>query len=350
MNINEIMKKFEELETDNLIAAMPLEKRDESKLLVINREKREIYHKRFFDIPDYFSEGDCLVINKTKVIKTRLIAVSETGAKRDIIFISNYENNSRKWQCLAQKLSINKKYYIDKDIYFIPISLNLDGGYIVEFNRDITLDEIEKKGTVPLPHYIIKQRKNLGLKEISQEDDKKYQTVYASFKGSIAAPTAGFHFTEEIFRRLNKKGVIIAEIILHIGYGTFKMVRTEPQNFIMPKEYLIIKEEEAKKINNAKKAGKRIFVVGTSSMRALEKMNDGNFVIPGEGYSDIFIKPGWRFKIADCFITNLHLPHSPPLYMTLAFTKDPQLLLKAYSQAVEMKYRFYSYGDCSLIL
>lgn len=348
MNLDEIMKRFKELETDKLISPLPPEKRELSRLLVIDRERKEIHHKRFSDIIDYLNKGDCLVINTTKVVKTRVFVVSETGAKRDVLFIPS--NDKRRWHCLAKKLSLNKRYFIDDETYFIPVSLNKDGDYIVEFNRDMDLNQIEKVGCIPLPHYILRRRKELGLPSLTEEDEKGYQTIYATSKGSIAAPTAGFHFSQDIIKSLEDKGVVVAKITLHIGYGTFKMVRTDPDRFVMPKEYVIIKEEEADKINKAKSEGKKVFVVGTSSMRALEKMNDGFRVIPGEGYTDIFIKPGWRFKIADSFITNLHLPYSPPLYMTLAFTADPQLLLDAYTEAVKLGYRFYSYGDCTLIL
>ena len=351
MNLNEIMKRFEDILRDRFIASEPLERRDQSRLLVIDREKKKIHHRIFYDIVEYFNKGDCLVINTTKVVKTRVIASSEAGGKREVIFLpkSNTED-SNIWRCLGRKLSLGRKYFINEDLYFKPISFDGDGGYVVEFNKTINLKEIEERGTLPLPHYILKERKRLGLDEINPKDDDRYQTIYASSKGSIAAPTAGFHFSDKILTNLKEKGVLIANVILHIGYGTFKMVREDPEKFIMPKEYVIISKEEAEKINTTKRSGRKIFVVGTSSMRAVEKMNDGKYVIAGEGYAEIFIKPGWEFKIPNHFITNLHLPHSPPLYMTLAFMKDPDLLIDAYTQAVQKGYRFYSYGDCSLIL
>lgn len=342
-----IMKKFEELKTDDLIATFPLKERDQAKLLVIDRKTKTISHMIFRDIVNFFSEGDCLVINKTKVIKASLDVYCETGSKREILLLKPINNGFYFWLCLGKKLSIGKRYFVNENLWFRLLDRNEDG-YIIEFNKEINFDVLEEIGKVPLPHYILKKRKNLIKSSFNDED--AYQTIYASEKGSIAAPTAGFHFSEHVFNLLKEKGVVIAEIVLHIGYGTFKMVRTDPDSFKMPPEYASIAKEEADKINNAKKSGKKVFVVGTSSMRAVEKLNDGSYVVSGETYSDIFIKPGWTFKIADHFITNLHLPHSPPLYMTLAFCGDEELLLKAYKEAVEKKYRFYSYGDCSLIL
>lgn len=341
-----IMKRFEELKTDELIAPFPLERRDLSRLLVIDRKNKKIYHKIFNEIVDFFSEGDCLVINKTKVIKASLDVYAQTGAKRNVLLLKSIDNNFV-WFCLAKKLSIGKKYFVNDDIYF-KVLKNTDDGYVIEFNKKIDFDILDRIGKVPLPHYILKKRKDINKNNFN--DDELYQTIYASQKGSIAAPTAGFHFTTEVFSSLEKKGVVIAKITLHIGHGTFKMVRTDPDNFNMPPEYASISKEEAYKINGAKDNGKKVFIVGTSSMRTVEKLNDGKRVVSGECYSDIFIKPGWNFKIADHFITNLHLPHSPPLYMTLAFCGDEDLLFQAYKEAVERKYRFYSYGDCSLIL
>ncbi len=348
MNNKEIMKKFEELYTEELIAETPCHPRDMSKLLVIDRRAKKIYHKRFRDILEYLRKGDCIVLNESKVVKARFIVRSETGAIRDVIFIAPVDNNFKIWKCLSKKLLSGKKYYVDEDRYF-SVKGKSEETYLVEFNKEFTFSDLELKGMVPLPHYILKKRKK-SMQEEFTDDEERYQTVYASEKGSIAAPTAGFHFTENLIDEIRKMGVSIAKVILHIGYGTFKMVRTDPDKFIMPPEYVKITQQTSDLINLSKNSGGRIFVVGTSSMRSVEKMNDGKSVIPAEGYSDIFIKPGWRFKIADAFITNLHLPHSPPLYMTLAFCGDEELLYEAYRQAVELKYRFYSYGDASLIL
>ncbi|MGC8867099.1 MAG: tRNA preQ1(34) S-adenosylmethionine ribosyltransferase-isomerase QueA [Elusimicrobiales bacterium] len=348
MNTKEIMERFKRLDTDKLIAEKPLEQRDMSRLLVIERRNKKIYHRRFKDIVEYLRKGDCIVLNESKVIKARFNVYSDNGSQRDVIFISPVEGNFKLWRCISRKLSDKKRYFVDEDRYFILKNRHNEGYNIVEFNRDFTFDDIDKKGMVPLPHYILKKRKN--KKDEIYLDEQRYQTVYASEKGSIAAPTAGFHFTENLIDEIKKMGVSIAKIVLHIGYGTFKMVRTDPDNFIMPSEYAKITPEACNVINLSKKSGGRIFVVGTSSMRAIEKMNDGSMVISQECYSEIFIKPPWNFKIADAFITNLHLPHSPPLYMVLAFCGDEKLLYDAYSQAVELGYRFYSYGDASIIL
>lgn len=344
------MKEFEKLDIDELIASFPLQKRDESNLLVINRTTKKIEHRRFKDIIDYLQKGDCIVINETKVIKARIDVFSDNGTNRDILLLKPMDDDWRKWHCLSKRLSKNKIYHINDELYFTVVDSMNDSGYLICFNREVRYDDLERIGKTPLPNYIVKKRKNSLNKEIFDEDENRYQTVYAKEKGSIAAPTAGFHFTEELLKEIESIGIKIARIVLHIGYGTFKMVKTDPERFIMPKEYARIGEDACNKINSTKKDGKRVFVVGTSSMRTLEKMNDGFYVLPGEGYVDIFIKPGWKFKIADAFITNLHLPHSPPLYMTLAFCGDYELLLSAYRQAVERRYRFYSYGDATLLI
>lgn len=340
--------EFRELNVEELIAPFPKKARDTSRLLVINRKNQEIKHELFRNIINYFSPGDCLVINNTKVIKSRLTIKDENENLRDILVLKRI-NENKTIVVLGKKLKTNRKYIFNEGIQTISVKKNDDGSMVFELNKALDDEYLSKYGTVPLPHYIINKRTQQNNKSVIPEDEERYQTVYASEKGSIAAPTAGFHFTKELLNKISQMGVSIVSITLHIGWGTFKMVRENIDDFIMPEELCIIGEKEAQIINKTKSSGKRVFVVGTSSMRALEKMQKNGLVISGRENADIFIKPGYKFNIADAFITNFHLPDSPPLYMTVAFcTKE--LLLKAYKQAVAKRYRFYSYGDACLII
>jgi len=342
--------EFEKLDIKDLIADFPLKKRDEARLMVIHRDTARIEHRIFSDLIEYLTQGDCIVINETKVVKSKMFFYDSDGKKRDMLMLSKLDEKGKRWMVLTKKLNNKKKYRLEDDVFISSIEKNNDGSYLIEFSRELDDNYISKHGTVPLPEYIIKKRKEKSKDEVLQDDEDDYQTVYAKENGSVAAPTAGFHFTKELLEKIQKKGINIAKIILHIGWGTFKMVRDDPENFVMPPEHCIVSKEVRDIINLTKRNGKKIFVVGTSSMRTLEKMKDENgFVKSGEAESDIFIKPGYKFSIADAFITNLHVPHSPPLYMTTAFC-GTELLLKAYKEAVDRKYRFYSYGDACLIL
>jgi len=347
--IDEKLTEFETLDIDPLIAEKPAVERDKSRLIVLNRNDKTITHTFFYEIVDYFGPGDCLVLNESKVIKSRLFYYENNLPKGDILLVQKYDEEGKKWLCLSRKLKTNKRYSIDGGALIEKID-RYENFYLLEFDRVIDFEYLSKYGKVPLPLYIIRKRKEKNIDSITPEDELRYQTVYASVYGSIAAPTAGFHFTQDIFERLCSKGVYIVKIILHIGYGTFKMVNTNPSDFKMPSEKCYIPPYSAEIINTVKKNGGRIFAVGTSVMRALEKMsNENGIVLSGNGESDIFIKAGWKFKVADCFITNLHVPNSPPLYMTAAFASR-DFLFKAYKEAVEKKYRFYSYGDAMLII
>lgn len=346
------MEEFRKLPIEELIAEKPLDKRDESNLMVIHKKTGKIEHRKFKDIIEYFSEGDCLILNETKVIKARIYGIRVKDDKKiDFLLLNPVDNSKTSWKLLARKLKPTNKYILNGGIEIKNIIRNSDGSYTLTFSDPLTDEYMEKYGDVPLPNYILKKRKEKNTNINEAEDLTKYQTVYAKEKGSVAAPTAGFHFTDELLNNLvNSKKVRIARLILHIGWGTFKMVRENPENFKMPGEYCYIPEETARIINEAKENNKNIFAVGTSSMRTIESMSDENgFVKSGEKLADIFIKPGYKFKVANRFITNLHVPDSPPLYMTVAFC-GYELLLKAYREAIERKYRFYSYGDSTLII
>jgi S-adenosylmethionine:tRNA ribosyltransferase-isomerase len=347
--IDEKLTEFETLDIDPLIAEKPAPERDKSRLIVLNRNDKTITHTFFYEIVNYFRPGDCLVLNESKVIKSRIFYYEDNLQKGDILLVQKYDEEGKKWLSLSRKLKPNKRYYIDGGALIEKID-RYENFYLIEFDKVIDFEYLSKYGKVPLPPYIIRKRKEKNMDNITPEDELRYQTVYASVYGSIAAPTAGFHFTPTIIEKLKDKKVHITKIVLHIGYGTFKMVDKKPSEFKMPPEKCYVSTQTAELINNTKKIGGRIFVVGTSVMRTLEKMsNENGIVLSGNGESDIFIKPGWKFKVADCFITNLHVPNSPPLYMTAAFASR-DFLFKAYKEAVEKKYRFYSYGDAMLII
>ncbi len=326
---------------EGLIAQYPLENRAEARLLVLNRNTGEMLHRRFYEILDYFSKGDILVLNDTKVFKARLLGRKETGARIDILVIS-YKGN----ECTAlinpgRRIRDNTKIIFSDD-FSAWVRNREKGKYYLEFNGRVE-DIIAHLGKVPLPHYIKRPAENL--------DEREYQTIYAQKTGSIAAPTAGLHFTKELLDELKNIGVEIVYITLHIGPGTFKPIRTENiENHFMDPEYVEVSEETAETIN----AGDRIIGVGTSVTRALEyiagkNVNSSKKITPFSGWAELFIYPSYKFKVIDCLITNFHLPCSTPLLLVCAFAgKD--LIFKAYKEAIQQKYRFLSYGDAMLII
>jgi len=339
---------FKNLDIEPLIAEKPLDKRDSSKLMIINREKKEIIHSIFNELHKYINEGDCIVLNQSKVFKAKLKVKKETGSITEFLLINRENKNS--WNLLCRKTKPGDKFYLEENISALCLSKNEDGSFLFQFSKEIDEKYLEKYGNVPLPHYIEKKRKKKNIEINFEEDINRYQTIYAKETGSIAAPTAGFHFSNELIEKLKEKGVKIAYLTLHIGWGTFKPIRGEIDKHIMLPEYCYINEENAKLINETKAKGKKIFAVGTSSVRTLEKMSDENGkVFLGEKLADIFIYPPYKFKVPDSFITNFHVPDSPPLALTAAFC-GIDLLYKAYKEAIENKYRFYSYGDSMLII
>ncbi|MEF3280206.1 MAG: tRNA preQ1(34) S-adenosylmethionine ribosyltransferase-isomerase QueA [Elusimicrobiota bacterium] len=344
------LSEFRELEISDLIAPFPLEKRDNSRLMIINRKDKTIKHSFFYDIINYLNPGDCIILNETMVVKNKIYLTDEMGNKKDILLLKKIGEDGKSWIALSKKINPSKKYFLEGGIKILEIKKKDDGSFVFYFESPITDDYILKYGKIPLPAYIEKRRKKIEEKNSFYEDDLRYQTVFAKEPGSVAAPTAGFHFSEELLNLISSKGVKVVKILLHIGWGTFKMVREDPENFVMPGEYCRILPAAADIINETKKNGKRIFAVGTSTMRTIEKMKtrDG-FVKAGETETDIFISIGHKFSVADAFITNFHVPDSPPLYMTAAFC-GKELLFKAYKEAVKEKYRFYSYGDSCLII
>ncbi len=330
---------------NELIAQDPLLKRSDSRLMVLNRQDASITHKHFSDITDYLDEGDCLVINDTKVIPARLIGEKEeTGAAIEVLLLKRLGDTS--WETLVKPgkkakpgavISFGGGKLVGKVTDVVE-----DGNRIIDFKFDGIFEEIlDELGQMPLPPYITHKL----------EDKNRYQTVYAKNTGSAAAPTAGLHFTEELLADIRKKGVNIAGITLHVGLGTFRPVKVENiSEHHMHSEFYVIDENAAKIINRTREKGGKIIAVGTTSTRTLETAADENgYIKPCSGWTDIFIYPGYKFKAVDRLITNFHLPESTLLMLVSAFY-DREKVLEAYKTAVEEKYRFFSFGDAMIIL
>ena len=328
---------------EELIAQVPIQKRDESRLMVLNRENQTIEHKTFKDIIDYLQPGDCLVRNNTKVIPARIYGKKETGANVEFLLLNNIEGDI--WECIVRpgnKLHIGTKVIFGEGLLKADILDTMEGGTRkVKFSYNGIFNEIlDQIGLMPLPPYIHEELK----------DKDRYQTVYAKYRGSAAAPTAGLHFTEELLSKIEQKGTQIANVTLHVGIGTFRPVKEETvEKHRMHSEHYYIKKEDVDKINTAKENGKRVIAVGTTSCRVLETIADENgHVKEAEGDTQIFIYPGYKFKILDGLITNFHLPQST-LLMLVSALAGKDYVLKAYNEAVKEKYRFFSFGDAMFI-
>ena len=331
---------------EHLIAQYPPEKRDHARMMVLHRNQQKIEQKIFFDVVDYLQEGDCLVINETKVFPARLIAKKDkTDAEVEVFLLRELENNL--WEVLvkpARKVRVGNRLLVTDDLYCDVIDNTISGGRVVRFNFNGNFyNIIEDLGRTPLPPYI--------KRDPEPTDKKSYQTVYARVRGAVAAPTAGLHFTKEILDEIKAKGVKIVPVVVHVGLGSFRPVQVEDlSRHKMDSEYFEIYEESAKVINETKDQGGRVFAVGTSSVRGLESSvtSDGH-VKPLSGWTDKFIYPPYEFKIVDGLVTNFHLPGSTLIILVSAFAgKD--FVFKAYRKAIREKYHFYSYGDAMLIV
>ena len=330
---------------EELIAQVPIKKRDTSRLMVLNREKQTIDSTKIFsDVIDYLEEGDCLVINNTKVIPARLYGKKETGANVEFLLLKQLEGDI--WESIVRpgnKLKPGTKVNFGEGLLEAEVLEVLPGGTRkVKFNYSGIFNEIlDKIGLMPLPPYI--------HEELKERD--RYQTIYAKYEGSAAAPTAGLHFTEELLKRIEEKGIKIANVTLHVGIGTFRPVKEENvEEHEMHTEHFYIKEEDVKKINETKENGKRIIAVGTTSCRVLESIADENGKVHVcEEDTGIYIYPGYKFKCIDGLITNFHLPKST-LLMLVSALAGREFILKAYNKAVEEKFRFFSFGDAMLII
>lgn len=326
-----------------LIAQTPVEPRDSSRLMVVNRKNNTIEHKHFYDIIDSLNPCDCLIANDSRVLPARIYGTRSTGARVEFLLLKQVRNNV--WECLAKpgKKAREGAEFTFGDIMSCKVLEVLeDGNRIVEFYcKDNFYTALEKVGQMPLPPYITEKL----------EDQERYQTVYSKELGSAAAPTAGLHFTPELMKRIEEKGVKIGYVTLHVGLGTFRPVKVEDvTKHKMHSEHYEVPEETARLIKETKNNGGRVIAVGTTSCRTLESVatEHNGEVVACEGFTDIFIYPGYRFKVLDGLITNFHLPESTLIMLVSAFA-DYDTIMNAYKTAVKEKYRFFSFGDAMLI-
>lgn len=329
---------------EELIAQHPLEKRDYSRLMVLDKATGEIENKHFYNVIDYLNPGDTLVLNNTRVMPARLIGEkSVTGGKIEFLLLKRIEGD--KWECLAKP---GKRAKIGTEFTFGEGKLKCkvvdiveEGNRIIEFSYDGIFEQVlDELGEMPLPPYITERL----------DDRERYQTVYSKEQGSAAAPTAGLHFTKELLEQVKEKGVNIAYVTLHVGLGTFRPVKVDDVNeHVMHSEFYHLEEEDAKIINETKKRGNKIISVGTTSTRTLETIGDENgFVKAQSGWTNIFIYPGYKFKVVDKLITNFHLPEST-LIMLVSALAGKEKVMNAYNEAVKERYRFFSFGDSMII-
>lgn len=328
---------------EELIAQHPSSQRDEARMMVLDRKTGKTCDKYFYDIIDYLKEGDVLVMNDTRVIPARLFGARPGKSEKIEVFLLNNTEGS-KWEVLVRpgkKMKIGTEVVFSEELSCKVIDIKEDGNRIVEFYFEGIFNEIlDRLGNMPLPPYIKEKLK----------DNEDYQTVYAKNPGSVAAPTAGLHFTKDLLKRIEEKGIKLAYLTLNVGLGTFRPVsEDDPTNHKMHSEFYTISQETADIINDAKDKGNRVIAVGTTSIRTLESVyQKNNKVCEDSGWTDIFIYPGFEFKVVDAIITNFHLPKSTLIMLIAAFTSR-EIILKAYNEAVKKEYRFFSFGDCMFI-
>jgi S-adenosylmethionine:tRNA ribosyltransferase-isomerase len=326
-----------------LIAQHPCQRRDHSRLLVLDKKTGNISHRHFYDLPNLLRSNDLLVLNDTKVLPARLFARKPTGGQLEVLLISPVDD--RTWSCLvkpAKRAREATQLEFAGGLKGEVTGIGEEGLRTIRFSLggQEFQDKLDEIGEMPLPPYIYEK----------PDDPGRYQTVYAAAPGAVAAPTAGLHFTPELFRQLEAKGVETAFLTLHVGIGTFRPVSAETvEEHQMHSEYYAISAETAEKINRAKAQGRRVVAVGTTSVRVLETAARTGIISPGSGWTDIFIYPGYRFSMVDALITNFHLPHST-LLMLVSALAGRERILAAYQEAVAREYRFFSFGDAMLIL
>ena len=329
---------------EELIAQFPIKDRSSSRLMVVDKKTGEIEHKVFKDIIDYLEEGDCLVLNDTRVIPARLIGSKvETGGKIEFLLLKRNEDDT--WETLVKpgkRAKIGSKFsFGDGKLIAEVVGMGDDGARIVKFEYEGIFEEVlDELGNMPLPPYITEKL----------EDRERYQTIYSKHNGSAAAPTAGLHFTDDLLKQIRDKGVEEAFVTLHVGLGTFRPVKVDDVlEHKMHSEYYMVSQEAADKINRAKENGKRVICVGTTSCRTIESAADNNGVLKAtSGWTDIFIYPGYKFKLMDNLITNFHLPEST-LIMLVSALSTRENILNAYEEAVKERYRFFSFGDAMFL-
>lgn len=327
-----------------LIAQTPLPRRDASRLMVLDKETGAWDHRHFYELPKMLEAGDCLVLNDSRVLPARLMGKrADTGSPMELVLLRDLGDNV--WECLTRpgrRAKVGREFtFGDGKLRARVESVGEEGNRLIKFFYEgIFLEVLEELGRMPLPPYITEEL----------QDGERYQTVYSKNLGSAAAPTAGLHFTPELLKELEEKGVSVAFVTLHVGLGTFRPVKAEEiTDHKMHAEYCMISEESAKKINDAKRAGRRVIAGGTTSCRTVESMaGEDGFVCPGSRWTEIFIYPGYRFKVLDALITNFHLPEST-LIMLVSALAGRERVLAAYEEAVRRKYRFFSFGDAMFI-
>jgi len=327
-----------DLPTD-LVAFYPEERRDYCNLMIVDRGNGNIHHRKFYELKDLLREGDSLVLNDTKVIPSRLYGIRDSGKTVEVLLVDRV--SASRWKCLMRSPKDGMDVKFERGV---SGKLNKNGSdeWFIDFRSGVD-DYLDQYGKMPLPPYI--------TREPEEADNVDYQTVYARERGAIAAPTAGLHFSDELLRRVEKIGVEINYLTLHVGIGTFQPVRTEQvENHHMHEEYREIPEETSRAINRAKQEGRRIIAVGTTVVRALESsVDDSGNIRSSSGFTDLFIYPGFRFKVVDALITNFHLPRSTLMMLVSAFA-GKELIFRAYKEAMAKKYRLLSYGDAMLIV
>ncbi len=338
---------------EDLLAEYPAEHRDESRLMVLNRKEKTIEHKQFKDLINYFDEGDLMILNNTKVFPARMYGEKEkTGARIEVFLLRELNAESRLWDVLvdpARKIRIGNKLFFGEDESLVAevIDNTTSRGRTLRFLYDGSYEEFRKKleelGETPLPKYI--------KREVNEEDEERYQTIYAKHEGAVAAPTAGLHFSKHLMKRLEIKGVDFAEVTLHVGLGTFSAVEVEDlSKHKMDSEQAIIPDETVEIVNKAIDSKRRVCAVGTTVMRAIESsVSSDNHLNSFNGWTNKFIFPPYDFSIANCMITNFHTPKSTLMMMAAAFA-GYDFLMEAYDEAVKEGYKFYSYGDAMLII
>lgn len=328
---------------EELIAQTPLEKRDTSRLLHLNKQTGEIEHKHFYDIKQYLREGDCLVLNDSRVLPARLIGARPTGGAVELVLLKDLGDN--RWECLSRPGRKTKPgqelVFGNGELTAVVQEVTLGGNRIVKFSYEgIFLEILERLGKMPLPPYIKEEL----------QDSERYQTVYSKELGSAAAPTAGLHFTKELLAEIADMGVKICYVTLHVGLGTFRPVKADKiEDHEMHSEFCIVPDETAESVNAVKRAGGRVIAVGTTSCRTLESFTTEDGVLQAtSGWTNIFIYPGYKFKCIDALITNFHLPEST-LIMLVSALAGRENILNAYNTAVKERYRFFSFGDAMMI-
>lgn len=328
---------------EELIAQTPLEKRDTSRLLHLNKQTGEIEHKHFYDIKQYLREGDCLVLNDSRVLPARLIGARPTGGAVELVLLKDLGDN--RWECLSRPGRKTKPgqelVFGNGELTAVVQEVTLGGNRIVKFSYEgIFLEILERLGKMPLPPYIKEEL----------QDSERYQTVYSKELGSAAAPTAGLHFTKELLAEIADMGVKICYVTLHVGLGTFRPVKADKiEDHEMHSEFCIVPDETAESVNAVKRAGGRVIAVGTTSCRTLESFTTEEGVLQAtSGWTNIFIYPGYKFKCIDALITNFHLPEST-LIMLVSALAGREHILNAYNTAVKERYRFFSFGDAMMI-